>query len=485
MIVIFLILVLIRFINLTHLPIFIDEQTYLQLGDQATKDIGKSFESLNYMVFPVVPWILGFFQLIFKNFFSPLLIGRSVMVLTDVISAGFIYLIGKKLLDKKYALISALIYLSLPLNFFHSRIVLLEPVTNVFFLAGLFLFINRANRINKFNTKLFGQIIPILCFLSLSYLSKPNGLVSFSALPIYAALSNVKNSRKILKEKFYSIVIAVFILALVLAVTAPFSFLVWKGFSDYRIGNNMGLILFVLKKNLWLTYWWTKNYVTIPVIISVILSFLYVCSSRKWKFAWIFVWLASATLINCLFGVFFLPRHLFLLSPAIALSSALIFWFSFKNSKLIITGLIIFSFVFLVLWKINYKIVFNPKTAPIALEDKQQFFEDWTSGSGLEKVAAKLKELSNSQKILVVTESNGGFGWSLTNLYDIGNSKVIEAELEPNKNMLEVPKNIGDNKPTYIILNKIIDPPPSWPLDLIAVYPKVNERRFIKIYRYR
>src|SRR3989304_5006188 len=92
-----------RFLNLTKIPIFIDEQTYLKLGEIAVNNKDGLFLSLQYLVFPVVPWILGIFQLIFASFFNGLLLGRLVMVVADLISAFLIFLIGKRILNPKYA----------------------------------------------------------------------------------------------------------------------------------------------------------------------------------------------------------------------------------------------------------------------------------------------------------------------------------------------------------------------------------------------
>ena len=138
-----------RFLNLTKIPIFIDEQTYLKLGEIAVNNKDDLFLSLKYLVFPVVPWILGIFQLLFVSIFNVLYLSRFLMVVADLISAFFIYLVGKRLLGPKYASFCVIIYLIIPLNFFHSRIVLLEPITNMFFLAGLYFYLGNFDENKK------------------------------------------------------------------------------------------------------------------------------------------------------------------------------------------------------------------------------------------------------------------------------------------------------------------------------------------------
>jgi len=180
-----ILLTVLRFVNLTKIPIFIDEQTYLKLGEIAANNKESLFLSLKYLVFPVVPWILGIFQLIFASLFNGLLLGRLVMVVADLISAFLIFLIGKRILSPQYAVFCALVYLTIPLNFFHSRIVLLEPITNMFFLAGIYYYLENFNADRKVEIrKSISKILSVAILFSLSFLSKPIALVSFSVLPI-------------------------------------------------------------------------------------------------------------------------------------------------------------------------------------------------------------------------------------------------------------------------------------------------------------
>lgn len=482
-ILVFLILIVVRVINLGKIPIFIDEQTYLKLGKSFIQDPHTLFLSLNYLVFPVVPWILGIVQLIFGPFLNVLVIGRASMVLADIISAFVIYLIANEIYDKKYGIISAVIYLSLPLNFFHSRVILLEPITNMFFILGLFFYIRYFY--NKKPKKLIIALFTISILLLLSFMSKPIALVSFSSIPILALFSFMGNKKHNLKS-LLSFTIPLFAIFFILLITSsPFVFAVWRKFSDYRVGANLYELAHNFKKNIWLAWWWSKTYVSLQIIIACFISFIYALASKNWKIIWVFCWLVTVILLESLVGSNFFPRHLFLIAPPMALSTAFILY-KIPVRYQFFTVIILVS-ILLKSWQINTQILFNPQSAPIALEDRQQFYEDWTSGMGLSEIASDLRSLSKEKKITALVETDGGFGWALTNIYNTGNTTIRESqELDPSKSELLLQKSLTkDFSEVYIILNRNIEPPDSWNLELISYYPKTFGKRYVKIYKYR
>lgn len=485
-ILVFLILIIVRFINLGKIPIFIDEQTYLNLGRNFIQNPHTLFSSLKYLVFPVVPWILGITQYILGPFLNVLVIGRASMVLADIISAFVIYLIANEMYGKRYGIISAVIYLSLPLNFFHSRVILLEPITNMFSILGLLFYIKYFyNKKPKKPKKLIIALFTISILLLLSFLSKPIALVSFSSIPILALFSFIGSKKHNLRS-LINITIPLFAIFLILLIiSSPFVFTVWREFSDYRVGANLYELVHNCKKNIWLAWWWSKTYVSLPIIIACIISFIYALISKNWKVSWVFCWLAIALLMEMLIGTNFFPRHLFLIAPPIALTTAFIIH-KISVRFQFVAVLILLSILF-ICWQTNIHILINPQKAPIALEDKQQFFEDWTSGMGLSEIASDLRLLSKEKKIITLVEPDGGFGWALTHIYNTGNTTIRESqELDQSKSELLLQKSLTkDFSEVYIILNRNTEPPDSWNLELISKYPKASSKRYMKIYKHR
>jgi len=404
------------------------------------------------------------------------------MVVSDLISAFFIYLIDKRLLGSKYAIFCVIIYLTIPLNFFHSRIVLLEPITNMFFLAGLYFYLGNFDRDTKVEIrKSISKILTAGVLFSLSFLSKPLALASFSALPIVAIFFWLNDKKRSSKKLFFYLGILLFIFAFVMLLSLPLVFSVWQGYSDYRVSPNLLQILLNFKNNLWLVWWWSKAYISTALIFAVFISFIYAVFIKEWKVLWIICWLVAVIFLESLIGTNFLPRHLFLISAPIAMTAGFLFVKISDRFGNVIT-LLLMTLLFLIPLKVDAQIVLNPKNAPIALEDKQQFFEDWTSGIGLDRVASQLKNISSEKEIFIYVESDGGFGWALAHLYDTGNSTILESnQLNDRKSMLYLPKK--DN--IYVVLNREPDLSQGWPLELVGAYPKQTERRYIKIYKYQ
>lgn len=482
--IVILALVVLRFINLTTIPIFIDEQTHLRMGEGTLKHLNSPFFTVQSRIFPVVPWILGIFQIILGWLFNPLLLGRIVMVFADLLSAFFIYLIGKNLFEKRFGVICAIVYLSLPLNFFHSRTAVLEPVTSMFFLAALHVFIGM---FLKSKSLLKSGVLTGL-LLALSFLSKPTAIASFTALPfafIFVFINEKANFKKVKKDLPKILIL----MSVAIIITLPIVASVWSEFSDLFVWKNLELMVVNFKRNLWLTWWWSKAYLTLPIIFLAAISLLYALYFKKIKILWVFFWLASTIFLVTLFALYFFPRHLFPIAAPVSICTAFIIWdlsrqISKSNWSLVALFMLIFS-LFLS-WKADSEILFRQNAAPIALEDRQQFFEDWTSGEGLKGVSKELKNLSRNNQIIVLTEADGSFAWALSRLYDVGNSKIIESDsVNTDYSVLKVDEGINkEGSKIYIVLNRHHDAPMTWPVTLISSHPKKGQVRSINIYRY-
>src|SRR3989344_8659821 len=129
------------------------------------------------------------------------------------------------------------------------------------------------------------------------------------------------------------------------------------------------------------------------------ISFIYAVFIKEWKVLWIICWLVAVIFLESLIGTNFLPRHLFLISAPIAMTAGFLF-VKISDRFGNVIALLLMTLLFLMPLKINTQIVSNPENAPIALEDKQQFFEDWTSGVGLDRAASQLKNTSSEKEIL-------------------------------------------------------------------------------------
>lgn len=103
-----------RLVNLTLLPIFVDEANYLDWGWRETHTANFLFYSLYDAKPPFLMWLFGISQ----NFFpDPLFAGRLVVVLFGLLTLIGLYLISPP---------SSLLYLTSPIFYFFDRQALME-----------------------------------------------------------------------------------------------------------------------------------------------------------------------------------------------------------------------------------------------------------------------------------------------------------------------------------------------------------------------
>ncbi len=113
---------LIRFINLTILPIFNDESIYLRWG-------WLEIQSKNWFISlydgkqPLLTWFFGYAQIFFSD---PLYAGRFVSIITGLITLIGIFKIGMKFFTERFALLAGLFYSIVSIFVFYDRMALME-----------------------------------------------------------------------------------------------------------------------------------------------------------------------------------------------------------------------------------------------------------------------------------------------------------------------------------------------------------------------
>lgn len=472
LVIILVLLGLFRFINIRLIPPFSDETIYLSMADLVRGDISALFQPFQIYITTIGIWLLALIDAANNHHLNPLTLGRIFMVSIDLFSAYLLFLIGRSIIDTKYGVLATLIYLSLPLTFFHSRFVLMEPLTNAFILLSL-LFTLKTYSTGNLNKKHF--LISLLCFFLASF-TKPIALVSFFPILI-APLAIYAKDPKILKTHLL-------IILLLILITLPLALFYLANFPLYFTDFTQPIYVLALqfKTNLLRSFLWLQNYLTWPLLLSTALASLAAFFRQEIKVIWIAFWFAEVILIESLMSKAFYPRHLYLIAAPSVLLSA---YFLHKFLRLHPTLFTLITILVLSIpWNFNLLTTFNPKNAPIALEDKLQFFEDWTAGVGLEEVAAKLKELSSNQPAIAIVEDSEQLTWGLHNIYGTGNIKIVPSKQlllnKPSFRLETIPETHG--KDVYFVLNRDTNPPPNVPVKLIYTHPK-GSNRSIDIYQ--
>lgn len=472
LIIILVLLGLFRFINIRLIPPFLDETIYLSMADLVRGDIHTLFKPFQIYITPMGIWLLALIDSINNNYLNPLTLGRIFMVSVDLFSAYLLFLIGKAIIDTKYGVLAALIYISLPLTFFHSRFVLMEPLTNTFILLSL-LFTLKVYSTGNLRKKYL--LISLLCFF-LASLTKPIALVSFFPILIAPFAIYAKDSKILKTHLFIILLLMLIILPPALFYLANFPLY----FTDFK--RPIYVLALQFKTNLFKSSLWLQNYLTWSLLLPIATASLVAFFRQERRVIWIAFWFAAVIFIESLMSKAFYPRHLYLIAAPSVLLSAYFLHKFLRLHPILFT--LITILVLSILWKFNLIVTFNPKNAPIALEDKLQFFEDWTAGVGLEEVAAKLKELSSNQPAIAIVEDSELLTWGLHNIYDTGNTKIVPFNQllvnKPSFRLETIPETHG--KDVYFVVNKDISPPPNVSVKLIYTHPK-GSNRSIDIYQ--
>lgn len=120
---------------------------------------------LRFVEFPIYSGVVALVYLAQNN--VEVIYGRQVSVFFSLCSIVFLYLLVKKFLGVRIALLSALFFGFLPYNIYFSRVFLPEPMMIFASLAGLYFFVRFLERENIINFAL------TVLFLNVALLTKP------------------------------------------------------------------------------------------------------------------------------------------------------------------------------------------------------------------------------------------------------------------------------------------------------------------------
>jgi len=372
-----------RIINLTKLPIFNDEAIYLDWGWKSLHTSAGLFYSLYDAKPPLLIWIFGIFESVFN---SPLLAGRIVSVIFGFLTLVGIFKIAKNLGDERFARLSSIIYIIVPLFAFFDRQALMESAVGA---TGIwsFYFLLKVLETKKTQYAIYlGLIQGLGIFTKLSALVF---LIPIGLILIY---------RKRFKETVVSIITG-------LIVLAPLFFqkIFWTSFN----ANNRFILsvpeILVFPLSLWIKNFSTSIDVSFfhltPLIFILGIYGLYL--SVRDKIGILPIFFLTGCLLVILLGRSIGPRYLtaFLVLTPIFASRAI---FSFKKTPAIliggtstftaiaVTSLLIFSPI----------VYFNSMDKVTTFSQKSEYITGWTSGYGILETVDYLNQKAKDEKII-------------------------------------------------------------------------------------
>lgn len=134
-----------RLFNLTSLAIFNDEAIYLDWGWREITTPGHLYYSLYDAKQPLLMWVFGIFEILFKD---ALFWGRFVSVVAGLISLIGIYKVSRYFLDVKLSLLASLLFIFIPIFSFYDRQALMESAISAVGIWTFYFFLKFKETIN-------------------------------------------------------------------------------------------------------------------------------------------------------------------------------------------------------------------------------------------------------------------------------------------------------------------------------------------------
>lgn len=478
-----------RLYNLTALPIFTDEAIYIRWAQIAKNDASWRFISLTDGKQPLFIWII---MIIMRFVSDPLLSGRLVSTAAGFLTLIGMFFLGREIFRNKWTgIISSLLYLIFPMALVYDRMALYDSLVGTFAVWSLYfeILLIRKGRLDI--ALILGMII------GAGVLTKTNAFFNIYLLPFSLLLFNWTSKMRWTKLfKWIGLAALTTIIAY-----GYYSILRLSPFSHIIAEKNA---LFVYPFEEWIKhpftfFWgnlmvgqkdWVLTYMTLPLFIMAIVSFLFYKSFNREK-VFLFIWFIIPFFALALFGKVLYPRFIFFmllpLLPLVSFSFYNLYHFV-RNKKLfyIVSMLIVFFSL-----RSDFLILTNFNKASIPEADLNQYSNDWPAGGGVKEAVDFFKKESQKGKIFIGTEGTFGLMPASLEIYLNNNPNIQIMGFWPIDNI--VPKElleINKKMPTYFVFYQPCnfcksygEAPDPWPVSLVFQYKKYNEGRFFSIYK--
>ncbi len=472
---------IIRLINLTIIPIFVDEAIYLHWARVANNDASWRFISLTDGKQPLFIWLTMVFLRLFND---PLFAGRFVSILSGLGTMLGLFLLGWQLFGKKWVgFLAAALYLFYPFALVYDRMALMDGMVGMFAVWALLFEVLLVRTLRLDVALILGMII------GGSILTKSTGFFNLYLLPFSLLLFPWQDKKRFKKLFLWlGLILIVVIEAQVIYSVlrlSPFfhmiaqknntfiyPFIEWKEHPwRFLIGNLIGL-------------WdWFITYFSWPIFGLVILSLVSFRRYFKEKIL-LLAWFGAPFFALALFGKVLYPRFIFFMSLFILLLAALGFYKLFRILKKPFFFAVI-GLLFIFPWlRVDWQLLTNPFLADIHKAEKGQYLNDWPAGGGINETVAFFNQEAKEEKIYVITEGTFGLLPYGLELYLYKNPNIEIQGIWP------LPKEFPDEilektkeRPTYFVFNQTQIVPLGWPIEFVAKYRKGVSEVYLQLYQ--
>lgn len=471
-----------RLVNLTTLPIFTDEAIYIRWAQIAKQDASWRFISLTDGKQPLLIWGM---MVTLKLFTDPLFAGRIVSVVTGFFSMVGIGLLGREIFKStKIGIWSSVLYVLSPFTLVYDRMALMDSMVAMFSIWSLYLSI--------LLVRLLRLDVALLLGMSLggAVLTKTSGFLSIYLLPATLILFpfNKRPLKKVwlwgglalagitLSQIFYGVLrLSPWFHMIAQKDTTflyPFNDWITHPFRDF-MGNLHGLID------------WAAGYLTIPFLVLIFVSLLFI--HRQWREKLLLaVWFAAPFTALAVFGKVLYPRFiLFMAMPLLVLAAWGARFLQKRLSAKPLYTVLLVIFICVYPLYVDAKVLFSIVTAPIPKADSGQYINDDPAGWGIREIVDFMNQETQKGPVTIFTEGTFGLLPYGIEIYLVNNPSITIIGLWPvpdemNGQMVESIQK----QPTYFISNKLAGLPRLWNGELLASYQKgKNPKAQLRLYK--
>lgn len=478
-----------RIYGITKLPIFTDEAIYTRWAQIAYNDAAWRFISLTDGKQPSFVWL---HMVMLKFIEDPLLAGRMVSVFTGFITLLGVFVLTQLLFsNRKLSLLASFLYLIFPFALVYDRMALYDSTVTMFFVWSLAFGVILVKKLRLDVALILGFI------LGGSVLTKSSGFLTIYLFPLFLLLFDLR--KKELLRKFLKW-LGLFGVAVVISYAmysvqrlSPFFHIIGQKNATfvYPFSEWIGHPFTYLSSNLQGMVDWVIKYMTIPILILALSSFIIEPKKYFREKAFLLLWFLGPFLGLAVFGKLIYPRFVFFMTiPLLVLSAYSLMYLMDKVKKIYLQIAVLIFFVSLFIYS-DIKILTDFKNAPIPRIDLEQFANGWPSGGGIRESIEFFEREAENNKILIATE--GTFGL-MPYSYEIflGENQNIEIKgYWPIKNT--IPEDLLESaleKDVYVVFYQPCPSceypgaaPATWPLEKISEYEKSNKTVTLSIYK--
>lgn len=492
-----LVYLLTRFVNLTIIPIFVDEAIYTRWSQIILADPSHNlFIPLSDGKQPLFMWVAAQFLRIFSD---PLFATRATSVIAGLFGVWGTYLLAKELFNKRVGVLAAVLFIFCPFLLLYNRLAVVDGMLTTFFVFAVYFIFLLARDLKVKDSILLGLM------LGFGVLTKSTAALAIIFIPfsiIFLYARGISGSGKYIK--LFGLWLLTLVVAFVMYRTLKFSPLY------YLIAQRTPDFIFSPKEILAdpLSHFlprfkdvssWLLGYLTWPIYISTFLG-LILLLKREWRIGiFLGVYFLGPLLIEMEIAKGFTPRYFIFIAPLALILAAYFLdfisdWlvrsdqvkiYSEQARYLLVAVLLIPCLIF------EFLLLTNPPNAPIPQVEKSGYLEDWSAGYGVVQIADFLKIRAESGKAITVgTEGVQGFGTlpdglevylrDTKNVTVVGKGKPAQANLE------KVPDDLitdAQLHPAYLVVNKFrfLDNENPHAI-LVASFPKANGQNPLELF---